>query len=121
MSIKPEFVKKIFSGDKKFEYRKSIFKNPKVNTIVIYVTKPCGNVVGEFSINKILCDIPQKIWKDTRTFSGVDEEFFNAYCNNREKVYAIEIGDVVQYKHPLSLQEFDKNIKTPPQSFRYLQ
>ena len=26
LSIKPEFVEKIFSGEKRFEYRKNIFK-----------------------------------------------------------------------------------------------
>lgn len=68
MSIKPEFVKKIFSGEKKFEYRKTIFKNPNVDTVVVYTTKPCGKVVGEFAINKILCDNPEKIWKSTQEF-----------------------------------------------------
>ena len=120
MSIKPEFVEKIFSGEKKFEYRKSVFRNPEVDTVVIYATKPCGKVVGEFNINKILCNTPKKIWKDTWEFSGISEEFFDEYFKDREKAYAIEIAEIVQYEHPLSLQEFDKSIKFPPQSFQYL-
>lgn len=120
ISIKPEFVKKIFSGEKKFEYRKAIFRNPNVDTVVIYATKPCGKVVGEFEINKILCDNPEKIWESTQEFSGITKEFFDQYFRNKEKAYAIEIGDVTQYKHPLSLNEFDKDINTPPQSVQYL-
>lgn len=120
MSIKPEFVEKIFSGEKKFEYRKAIFMNPEVDTIVIYSTKPCGKVVGEFSINKILCNSPETIWKDTREFSGISKEFFDEYFKNKEKAYAIEIAEVVQYEYPVSLQEFDKKIKAAPQSFQYL-
>lgn len=115
ISIKPEFVKKIFSGEKKFEYRKAIFRNPNVDTVVIYATKPCGKVVGEFEINKILCDNPEKIWESTQEFSGITKEFFDQYFRNKEKAYALEITEVIQYKRPLSLKEFDQKIKTPPQ------
>lgn len=120
MSIKPEFVKKIFNGEKKFEYRKAIFRNPNVDTVVVYTTKPCGKVVGEFAIKQILCDSPEKIWENTQDFTGISKEFFDEYFRDKEKAYAIEIGDVTQYKHPLSLSEFDKDIKAPPQSFQYL-
>lgn len=120
MSIKPEFVKKIFSGEKKFEYRKAIFRNPNVETVVIYSTKPCSKIVGEFKINRILCDNPEKIWEYTQEFSGISKEFFDEYFGKKEKAYAIEIEDVTQYENRLSLQEFDKRIKIPPQSFQYL-
>lgn len=40
LSINPEYVEKIFSGIKKYEYRRSIFKNEAVDTIVIYSTSP---------------------------------------------------------------------------------
>ena len=36
LSIKPEFVEKIFSGEKLYEYRKAMFKNVNVSTVVIY-------------------------------------------------------------------------------------
>ena len=39
LSIKPEFVEAIFSGEKLYEYRKAIFKK-NVTTVVIYATKP---------------------------------------------------------------------------------
>lgn len=120
ISIKPEFVKKIFSGEKKFEYRKAIFRNPNVDTVVIYATKPCGKVVGEFKLNRILCDNPKKIWENTHELAGISKEFFDQYFKGKEKAYAIEIGDVAQYGNPLSLQEFDKKVKVPPQSFQYL-
>lgn len=119
MSIKPEFVEKIFSGEKKYEYRKAVFRNPDVNTVVIYATKPCGKVVGNFKINKILCDTPEKIWKNTQEFSGISKKLFDEYFRGKEKAYAIEIADVILYEHPMSLQEFDNRIKAPPQSFQY--
>ena len=45
LSIKPEFVKEIFSGKKKFEYRKSIFTNKKVTSVIVYSTMPVGQIV----------------------------------------------------------------------------
>ena len=50
LSIKPEFVEEIFSGRKKFEYRKAIFTNKKVTSVIVYSTMPVGKIVGEFTI-----------------------------------------------------------------------
>ena len=54
LSIKPEFVSKIFTGEKIFEYRKAVFKRPMVKTVVIYSTMPVGKIVGEFEIEEII-------------------------------------------------------------------
>ena len=51
LSIKPEFVNEMVLGNKKFEYRKSIFKRADVTDVVVYATKPYGKVVGEFKID----------------------------------------------------------------------
>ena len=34
LSIKPEFAEKIFNGTKKYEFRKSIFKNKDVDKVI---------------------------------------------------------------------------------------
>ena len=47
LSIKPEFVEKIFSGEKQYEYRKILFKQ-KVDTVYIYASRPISKIVGEF-------------------------------------------------------------------------
>ena len=119
LSIKPEFVKEIISGKKKYEYRKSIFKRDDISSIVVYATKPYGKIVGEFEIESILMDEPENIWLKTRNYSGITESYFNNYFEGREKWYAIEIRDFKRYKTPLDLQDFDKRLKVPPQSFCY--
>lgn len=58
LSIKPEFVNEMVLGNKKFEYRKSIFKRADVTDVVVYATKPYGKVVGEFKIDRIIDDNP---------------------------------------------------------------
>lgn len=120
MSIKPEYVEKIFNESKKFEYRKTIFANPNIKTVVIYATRPCGKVVGEFNIKNIFCDTPEILWKNTKDYAGISKEYFDKYFEGINKGFAIEIGEVIKYDRPLDLKEFNKKIKAPPQSFFYI-
>lgn len=53
------------NGTKRFEFRKGIFKNPQISTVVIYATMPLGKVVGQFRIESILSDEPESLWKKT--------------------------------------------------------
>ena len=52
LSIKPEFAELIFKGTKKFEFRKSIFKNSEIKTVVVYASSPMQKVIGEFEIDR---------------------------------------------------------------------
>lgn len=119
LSIKPEYVQEIFSGKKKFEYRKSIFSNKDVSSIVVYSTMPEGKIVGEFTIDEILRDIPQRIWEKTQHFSGITKVFFDEYFRGRDSAYAIRIGRLIPYSEPIDpYEKWDSFI--PPQSFRYI-
>lgn len=119
LSIKPEFVERIFSGIKRFEYRKVIFKRPEISTVVIYATKPFGKVVGEFEIGDIIVNSPNYLWKQTKDYSGISEKYFNKYFEGREKGFAITIKNYKKYDEPLDLSVYDENIKMAPQSFCY--
>lgn len=59
LSIKPEFVEKIFSGEKLYEYRKATFKNEDISSVVIYSTMPVGKIVGEFKFKKFILIVPR--------------------------------------------------------------
>lgn len=119
LSIKPEFVDKIFNGEKRFEYRKSLFTNKMVKTVLVYATMPVGKVVGEFEIDKILEDSPNEIWDKTQEFSGIKKTFFDQYFAGREKAFAIQIADYQIYETPKTLIEcISRN--HPPQSFCYV-
>lgn len=120
LSIRPEFVESIKTGNKKFEYRKNIFKNTEVNSIVLYATKPFGKVVGEFSIEDIIEDNPAELWSRTKEYSGITQKYFDEYFQNHTRGFAIKIKKFIEYKRPLSLQEVDKKIKIAPQSFCYI-
>lgn len=118
LSIKPEFVEKIFSEEKKYEYRKTIFKQ-KVESVIIYSTMPEGRIVGEFSIETILHDDPESIWNKTNNYSGVSYTFFKEYFDKKENAYAIKIGEIERYKEPIDPKKLDFPF-TAPQSFFYV-
>ncbi len=119
LSIKPEFVKEIFNGNKKFEYRKAIFKNKDVKTIVIYATMPVGKIVGEFDIDYIIEKHPNDLWEETKDFSGVSKEFYYQYFDGREKGYAIAIKQLKEYRRAICPHSKYTNFYAP-QSFKYL-
>jgi len=120
LSIKPEFVEKIFCGEKRYEYRKSVFKNKEVNTIIVYSTMPVGRIVGEFKIKKVHRDAPSQIWEKTSEYSGVEENFYKQYFKGRAHGFAIEISSYTLYDSPIDPKEMFDNF-TAPQSFSYIE
>lgn len=118
LSIKPEYVEKIFSKEKKYEFRKSIFKNPNIKSIIIYSSSPVKKVVGEFEIENIIQDTPKNLWNLDPKNTGISEEKFYKYFENKEKGYAIKIGKLIKYKKVKNLEDF--SIKSAPQSFVYV-
>ena len=119
LSIKPEYAEKILQGEKKYEFRKAIFKNPNVKTVVIYATMHVGKVVGEFDFDEVLSDSPSAIWNETRNFSGITKHFFNSYFNGRKTAHAIKVREARRYTTPILLSELVPG-GNAPQSYRYL-
>ncbi|MDD5773108.1 MAG: ASCH domain-containing protein [bacterium] len=118
LSIKPEYASKIFEGTKKFEFRKIIFKNPNIKTVVVYASSPVQQVIGEFEIEDIISLTPDMLWKKTKKYSGISEDFFFEYFTDRNVAHAIKIGDNKKYVKPLCIrQDFNAS---PPQSYMYL-
>ena len=118
LSIKPQFAEMIFSGAKKYEFRRSLSKNPDVKTIIVYASSPVQKVIGEFEIESIINDELVTLWELTKKYAGINEEYFFKYFSNKEYGYAIHIKNVKKYRKALCLRE-DFNAK-PPQSFMYL-
>jgi len=119
LSIKPEYAEKILNGSKRFEYRKSIFKNKEVETVVIYATMPIGKVIGEFKIDGIIEKEPDELWKQTHEYSGISKDFYNQYFNGRKTATTILVSNPKRYPHPLELKDVSGS-DVAPQSFRYL-
>lgn len=117
LSIKPEFAFKIFDGTKKFEFRKAIFKNNKIKTVIVYASSPVQRVIGEFEIERIINKDIDSLWQLTKEFSGITEKYFYDYFTNREAGFAIQIKNAKKYRDSRCLRT-DYNL-VPPQSFAY--
>ncbi len=130
ISIRPGWCKKIMTGQKTVEVRKT---RPKMNPpFKCYIYK-CGNgkVIGEFLCDEIIED---------RTY-GHNEEFYRAACMSaydaaayamQSPMYGWHISDLRVYDHPRDLWEFTGLRQTrfgwepvpitrPPQSWRYVE
>ena len=118
LSIKPEFAYKIFEGSKRFEFRRSIFKNKDVTSVIVYASSPVQKVIGEFEIGKIYNDDLSTLWGRTKEYSGISEKYFYDYFSNKEKGFAIQIKSKRKYSKPKCLKS-DFNLN-PPQSFAYV-
>lgn len=119
LSIKPEYANKILSGEKCFEFRKTIPKNPNVKTVVIYATKPVGKIIGEFEIDDIVSHTPNDLWEKTKDQAGITKKFFLEYFLDKKVAHAFKVGSVKAYDKQLNIEEFC-NKKLPPQSFFYI-
>jgi predicted transcriptional regulator len=117
LSIKPQFADKIFEGSKQFEFRKAIFKNPDIKKVIVYASSPVQKVIGEFEIDQIISNTPLTIWRQTKSQSGISEDYFFEYFHDRDVAYAIKVKKAKLYKNALCLRK-DFNL-LPPQSFMY--
>ncbi len=117
LSIKPEFANKIFDGSKRFEFRKAIFKNEKIKSVLVYSSSPVQKVIGEFQIEQIIKHDLDTLWNLTKEYSGISKEYFYEYFADRDHGFAIQIKKKTRFKNPKCLRE-DYNL-TPPQSFAY--
>lgn len=132
LSIHPEYARKIFSGEKLYEYRRVLIK-PWIKTVYVYLTKnrgvdkhkdfgfkqsDRGNVIGSFSVDGLLKETPNDLWLITKEHSGISKEYFDQYFDGKDMACAIKAKSAKLFDDPKPLSEF--GLKKPPQSFVYL-
>ena len=117
ISIKPEYVERIFNGTKKYEYRKYL-ANKCVDKMIIYCTAPVKAVVGEATIEDTISDTPEKLWEQTKDFAGISKEKYFEYFSGKEKANCYVLGDCVKYDQPKKLEDFGINVA--PQAWLYV-
>jgi type I restriction enzyme S subunit len=119
LSINPIYAAKIVKGEKKYEFRKRIFKRKDVKQIYIYSTSPVSKIIGMIAINGILEGSTEEIWEKCSLYSGMTKEEFFCYFKDTEKAFAIEIKEVRVFAEPVDpYVVFDRFV--PPQFFCYV-
>lgn len=120
LSIKPKYVEEIKKGTKKYEFRKTRFREKYINEAYIYSTSPVKRIVGYFTIRNIIEDHPKALWADLKDVSGIEEDEFFSYFDNKDRGFAIEINKFEMFDDPIDPKTIIPNF-VAPQSFRYLE
>ncbi len=117
LSIRPKYVEEIIKGNKRYEFRKSIFKK-NVDKVWIYATSPTKKIVGTFVIGKIIKDAPENLWKNLNALSGLSEQEFFDYFYGTKTGFALELEYTKFFEVPIDPKTIFPDF-TPPQSFYY--
>ena len=117
LSIHPNHIDKILSGEKRYEYRKRIPQD--INYIIVYATAPTKKVVAIIEIDMVIKDTPQNIWDVTQSESGVSNEFFMNYFNGVSTAYAIKFRNIYRLSTPIDITAID-GVKSAPQAYQYV-
>ena len=131
LSIKPEFAEKIFSGEKRIEFRKKMWKNYNVlraidaQKIYLYVTAPVKRIRGYFKYDHVRIGNPSKIWKECNLLAGITKKEFQKYFMYKDFEYqtktafAIRIKSTVKFNKPINPRKLSPGFKSP-QNYYYL-
>ena len=119
LSIKPQYAEMILNGTKRFEYRRILYRNRDVRSVIIYATKPVGKILGEFEVGGLLSAAPDLLWASTKEHSGITKQFFMAYFENCDTAFAIQVKNPIRYDEPLPISQLTGS-SSAPQSFMYL-
>lgn len=118
LSIHQEYAELIKTQEKRFEFRKRMFKRP-VNNIYLYVTAPVNKIAGWFPFTGCLEGTADEIWKKCQNYAGIGEQDFFRYYSGSRLAYAIMIENYTHYPAPIEPGKLFPEFRAP-QSFCYV-
>lgn len=118
ISIHPRHVDNILGGTKIFEYRK-VMPSQDVSHLVLYSTAPVMKIVAVAEVVGRIVGSPTRVWNVTSFGSGISRSFFREYFAGQRQACALSLGRVYELVSPMGLSSL-AGVKTPPQSFSYL-
>lgn len=121
MAIRPEYSKRIFSGEKRFELRRGRVRAAPGDIVWIYEAAPTKAVVGAFEVGRVLYDKLTTIWHEYNLWLGVNEKEYAAYFVDCSQGCAIEIAALLEIE-PIPLHVLRQSVPgfRPPQSYQWL-
>ncbi|BDD13171.1 hypothetical protein FUAX_56030 (plasmid) [Fulvitalea axinellae] len=117
ISIRPEYVRRIFSGKKRYEFRKKDCGRG-VTEFFVYETAPRSAVIGKFRSLVRLSGSPEFVWELTKDFAGIGKDEFFRYFEGCETAWAFRIEGAERFRRPRPLSDF--GVSWPPQNFQYV-
>ena len=122
LSLKPQYVDLILSGEKTVELRNRIVRMEPGTVIWIYATKPVGGIVALAELDSVVHDTPAEIWFRFEREMCIERAHFDLYINNRESVSALILSSVRRLKQSVTLDWIRRSIGNfqPPQFYSRL-
>ena len=117
LAIKPVYAERIYSGEKKFEFRRKM-PNRIPETILIYESAPVSMLTGMMECLGVLTLPKEALWNATAEKAGIDHEGFIRYFDGLEEANAYVIGKAWKFNEPIPLSRL--GFTRPPLDFRYL-
>ena len=116
--IKPIYIDRILTGEKKYELRRRLPKE-NIRYVIFYSTFPIGKVVGYATVQGACKTDVNKLWLKVSESAGILKEDYLAYFDGTKEACAIEFGDVYKFVRPFSIEKISLNLSVP-QSFCYI-
>lgn len=122
LSIKPEFVEKIFSNDKTVELRKRIPTLIEGDELLIYASAPVMAIVGAVEVTEVVRHSPDDLWRMVKAHAAVERDFFAEYYQDHSTAYGIFLGRTQAFDKVCPLPRLRKSWPgfVPPQNYRYV-
>jgi len=118
LSVHPEYVARILSGEKVFEFRKTV-PTPMVTHLAIYATAPVKKIVAVAEVEGAVIGSKSGVWKSTCYGAGITNKHFNSYFTGIAQAKAYKLGSVFGIQSPVALSEINRKM-VAPQSYRFL-
>ncbi len=119
LSIKPVYAERILSGEKKYEYRKSVptwLKDGPIEAY-LYASSPVKRIVGVVVVDWYLSGTLDELWIGTAPWSGVCYDELARYLGDGGIYYAWHLND----PRRLDVDPFEAIPGfIPPHSFKYM-
>jgi len=122
ISIKPQFVRKILSGEKTVEVRSRAIALSPDTRLWIYSTLPVGRIEAVAIVDSVKTGAPQYIWNRFRAKIGISVSEFEEYVEESDQVSAIALVKARRVERPLTLAYLRIVVPGfhPPQFLKYL-
>ncbi len=118
VSIRPDFAAAVYTGLKRFEYRRVRMNVRRADRVLVYECRPISKITGEFLAGRLIF-APVRVLTDLEPDPEL-RRLVSAYLRGASVGTAIEICAPKRWPRPCDLKTFFRRDIAPPVSYRFL-
>jgi len=120
LSIKPQYINQIISGEKTVELRRRFPSSMGPTRLLLYSSSPVQAIVGYAVLDDILSLSLQTLWRRFSRAAAVTREEFDRYFHGTKAGYALKLVQVKQLADPIPRAVLARRFQFHvPQSYCY--